>query len=354
MQTDGRKKVKGKIIQLPEGNVTVLNESEPMMVMVRQSQLVERMDPGFWAPHLVRIIAKLRSTKFGVTKLQKYEPYITYGPIITGRTPPLHKQGVFLIGIQDVTRTGLDLTNAQRIAPNCEWDIPRARLNPGDIVIVRSGIGSIGRCCVVLSDIGAVVGCFVDLVRLPVCPLKPEFVCLFLLSTYGSVQLERAMSGVTGTANIAFHHIRSLEIPLVPLELQSIFAAGYSLMALFHEQAMEAKAENESMRAEHYLQIAEGMLEALIAQVEWLIEGKREKVTPLIPENAQKALQEDFVQQYCRIGERWRELERQREGRRILGIPTERYPEIADAVRRLLEQVEEVMAGKRKNVDPVL
>lgn len=112
-------------------------------------------------------------------KLQECEPYITYGAIITGHTPPLHKKGISLVGIENVTRTGLDLTDAQRIKPNCEWDIPRARLKEADIVIVRSGEGSIGRCCVILNDISAVVGCFVDLIRLPEGPIKPELVCIF-------------------------------------------------------------------------------------------------------------------------------------------------------------------------------
>lgn len=125
-------------------------------------------------------------------------------------------------------------------------------------------------------------------------------------------------------------------------------------MALFHEKAMQAKAKGYLAQKEYYLQVAEGMLESLIAQVEWIIEGKQKTVTPLIPGNVPKTLQDAFVEQYQRIGEKWYELEKQRKERRILGIPTERYPEIADAIRRLLEQVEEVMAGKRTKVDPVL
>lgn len=46
MRTHGQKQVKGKIIRLPEGTVTVLKENEPMMVMLEQRLLVERMDPG--------------------------------------------------------------------------------------------------------------------------------------------------------------------------------------------------------------------------------------------------------------------------------------------------------------------
>ncbi len=344
MRTNRGRQMKGRVIRLPEGEVTVLKD-EPMWVLVKQSQLVERTDPGFWAPRLLRTIAKLKSTKFGVTRLEKYEPYITYGAIITGRTPPLHKQGIFLIGIENVTRTGLDLTDAQRIKPDCEWDIPRARLNVGDIVIVRSGVGSIGRCCVITNEISAVVGCFVDLVRLPECPFKPEFVCLFLLSTYGAVQLERAMSGVTGTANIAFHHIRSLEIPLLPSELQGAFAAEYRRMASFHERAMNAKAAEDLGRAEYYLQIAEGMLETLIVQVEQVIEGKRESVTPLIPDDIPDKLRSALEAEYQRIGELHRQKERERDAPRILGIPTQRHEEVLKEVERLLRLVESLQVS---------
>ncbi|MDW8027201.1 MAG: hypothetical protein RMK94_02280 [Armatimonadota bacterium] len=66
---------------------------------------------------------------------------------------------------------------------------------------------------------------------------------------------------------------------------------------------MAAKAQSDFTQAKYYLQIAEGMLEALIAQLEWLIEGKQDKVIPLLPDNALQAVKDEFVEEYRRIGE---------------------------------------------------
>ncbi|MCS7265888.1 MAG: hypothetical protein NZ805_13770 [Armatimonadetes bacterium] len=98
------------------------------------------------------------------------------------------------------------------------------------------------------------------------------------------------------------------------------------------------------------------MLEALIAQLEWLIEGKQDKVIPLLPDNASQAVKDEFVEQYRRIGETIKRAEEEGwEGvEKIYGMRIYANLTIRNAIRRLLTQVEEVMAGRRRKVEPVL
>ena len=356
MRTDERKKVKGKIIQLPEGNVTVLKESEPMMVMVKQSQLVERMDPGFWDPRWHReIFSILQQCSYPVKELGEFILPGTEG-ITYGSTRPREwsrpGQGVRYIKCAHVLRTGLDEPNLSWTPEGGNLDGLQYRTVQGDIIINKSGVGTAGRCTVVHKDFGKMV-VSQDTMRVRVQDLKPEFVNLYLQSKFGVKQYERWTAGV-GTVHIDFHEVKSIHIPV--LHFQEQIASEYHRMASYHDLAMAAKAANNFTQAELYLQVAEGMLETLIAQVEWLIEGKQRTVTPLIPDNAPKSLQDAFTEQYRLIGKTIQRAERENwEGvEKIYGMRIYANPIIRDAIRRLLEQVEEVMAGKRKNVDPVL
>ncbi len=377
MRTDGRKKVKGKIIQLPEGSVTVLKESEPMMVMVKQKLLVERMNPEFWSPKWESIYATLKQCNFPVHPLGDFVSNITYGQVGHREYPPAGTKversngeiilrlpngkivrGVAYYQARNLKRTGLDIFESEPlkryIAEGSYNDPIRSRIRDGDLLLLRSGVGSLGRVVAVINHplLGNISQ---HITRISLEGIFAEFVALFLQTRYGAKQMERQQAGV-GEVEIDFDEVRSLKVPVLESTLQNFIVTEYRRMALYHDLAMAAKAANNFTQAELYLQVAEGMLESLIAQVEWLIEGKQRTVTPLIPDNAPKSLQDAFTEQYRLIGETIQRAERENwEGvEKIYGMRIYANPLIRDAIRRLLEQVEEVIAGKRKNVKPVL
>lgn len=355
MRTDGRKKVKGKIIQLPEGSVTVLKESEPMMVMVKQSQLVERMDPEFWEPCF--LIAEGRLCKFGSRRLKELiaPENLIASDHVRNRlgerigSPPECDVEYYTVG--PLMRTGYDLTELQYCNRIAYERLKSTSVREGDILIADSGVAGIGRLCFV-SFKPSTLSCTGHLFVLHPEGIDGRFLTVFLHSKYGQSQIHRRKHGVA-SPYIKSEDLLEILVPVVGPDVQSRISQEHKWVEAMHHNAIEAKSKGNYDDAEYYFQTAEGMLEALIAQVEWLIEGERKTITPLIPNRAPESLQDAFVEQYRCIGERWSELERQQESR-ILAILTNRYTEIADAIRRLLEQVEEVMAGKRKNVDPVL
>ena len=73
-----------------------------------------------------------------------------------------------MIGLRELTPTGLDLRAARRALSGSPRDPARCRLRRGDLLVARSGAGSLmkSRCAVFRGPTPATVSCFVDLVRL--------------------------------------------------------------------------------------------------------------------------------------------------------------------------------------------
>lgn len=373
MRTNGGRQMQGRVIRLPEGKVTVLQDSDPMMVLVRQSQLVKRANPEFWSPQWEPIYDALDRCPFAVkplgdfipervTRFGQTFPGITYGQVGEREYPPagtkvrLRKgeiilelpsgetvRGVAYYQARNLRRTGLDifesLPGKRYIVEGSHNDPLRSRIQNGDMLLIRSGIGSLGRC-VIVTNHDALGNISQQITRIVLQGITPEWVVVFLQTLYGAKQMERQQAGVVGQAEIDFDEVRTLLVPVPDDDLQRSVAAEYRLMASFHEQAMQAKAMGNLEQAESYLQVAEGMLEALIVQVEQVMEGKRDSITPLIPDGIPEKLRSVLEAEYRRIGELHRQKEGERDAPRILGIPTQRHEEVLKEVERLLRLVE--------------
>lgn len=186
------------------------------MLVTRRPQsdpeLIARLDPGFWRPAYQRALAKCSAP---LAELGEFITAITYGPIVTGKRAPECAEGVTIIHQGQVAVTGVDPRGATRVAEGSDWDLPRARLQTEDIVLPRSGVASVAknRVSIFLADYPAVVGSFVDLIRIK--GIDPIYAMLCLKSTVVWAQIHRIISGV-GTPNISFDEVRSLRIPLLP------------------------------------------------------------------------------------------------------------------------------------------
>lgn len=175
-----------------------------------------RADPAFWHP---AYDAALQACRWPLQPLGDYIVHLTYGPIITRRQPPAVAEGVALLHQGQIGGAGVDLRQATRVPPGCAWDHPGARLQPEDIVFARSGMGSLmrNRLAVFAEDVPAVVGSFVDLIRLE--GLDPWYVMLYLKCELGWLQIHRLLNGVA-LPNVSFDEIRALQVAVVPDALQ--------------------------------------------------------------------------------------------------------------------------------------
>ena len=197
-----------------------------------------RWDVPYWS---LRVAASRTGRKWQMAQLGEFVDHITYGPIVTGRKPPQVAGGVPVILQGDFTETGLKAPGLH-VEEGSDWDPLRSRVMEGDLLLPRSGSGSLGRnrLAVYLNSSPANVGCFVDLVRLS--GVNPFFVWFFFRSTPGWRQIRSVLNGV-GTPNISFSEIRALQLPVIPDEEQSRLQSSYMERVLPLHRHSEHSAE---------------------------------------------------------------------------------------------------------------
>lgn len=232
-----------------------------------------RWDPGYWHPET---LAPLAGCLHPVRLLGEFIESITYGPIVTReRADPRAlgwKGGVTLIGQSQFTATGLDLSGAEQVRPGSVYDPPRCRIQEGDLLLPRSGTGSLGKYRLALYDgtAPATVSCFVNRIRLR--GIRPHYVAAFLRSRPGRQQIRRAANGV-GTLNISFDQIKALRVAVPPAALQRKIERHALRAQRVHMAALQERDSRAWRRA---LQA----LAELIRQTELEILGDLARETP--------------------------------------------------------------------------
>ena len=199
----------------------------------------QRWDPAYWSPRFANPTAHC---PLPCDPLGHFVEHITYGPIVTGRRPEPAPKGIVIIDQRAVRPTGVVLGQAVTVAEGCHYDLPRCRLRPRDIVLSRSGAGTLAkkRFTVFSSRIKATVSCFVDLIRLR--GINPYYVVTVLRSRLGWAQIQRLINGV-GTPNLSFGEIRSLAIPRLPAAEQDDVGAAWKAVRRLHAQGRLDAAE---------------------------------------------------------------------------------------------------------------
>jgi hypothetical protein len=269
--------------------------------------------------------------------------------------------GVAYLQVRNLRRTGIDIyaspSEKRYIVEGSRNDPIRSRLMPSDLLLVRSGVGSLGRCVVVPEGLG-LMNVSQHISRIVLEGIKSEWVAVFLQSCYGAGQMSRWLSGATGQVEIDFKEIRRLLIPVPDQKIQEAIAHQYWRMADYHYEAMKARERGNEERAGRILKIALGMLEVLLVQVERIVENKAKGVIPLMPENIPSKLKQFLEDEYRKIGELHEELERESvsfdfDRQNLLGIPLERHEEVVKEAERLLRLLDSlrgdlVEAGKAR------
>lgn len=218
---------------------------------------------------------------------------LTY-PIISGyRAGPLKfsKRGeIAVIKVGNILDTGVDWSGIQFVIRGNPANSEAFRIDAGDILVCRKGVGGAGRgkltLCAHLKHSACIYG-HVHLVRTKEQKLSP-YVTVFLKSKFGKLQIERFTSGVASPTLDKDDLERILIIKPSP-RLIKLCENGYADMSVWHNKAMEVKerliqrglstneAEQDS-EYQQYIQKAEGVLKDLIQKTEEIIEGKRKRL----------------------------------------------------------------------------
>ncbi|MGC9316494.1 MAG: hypothetical protein ACP5KN_00490 [Armatimonadota bacterium] len=210
----------------------------------QDQELIRRLDPSYWHSAYDEVLA---GCTLALRPLGEFIEHITYGAIVTGRKPEMTRGGIPMIGQGALRTSGVDLAGAVHVAPGSPWAIDRAMVRRGDLLIARSGAGSLerNRLAVYHADGPAVVDCFVDLVRLS--GMDPDYVAAFLRTRFGWAQIHRLLNGV-GPANLSFDEIRSLGVPPCPALERQVADRHVAEVLLLHrarlfDEASEAVRE---------------------------------------------------------------------------------------------------------------
>jgi len=360
-----------------------LYESETSLpfLWVEVNQVFSRGDIGYWNTRWVELEAQLRKCPYPLKKLGEFIPEtverdgtevpgITYGQVGRREYPPAgttiqqvngsvrlllpgtrrkeEREGVLYLQVRNLRRTGIDHYETplekRFIEAGSYNDLLRSRVAVGDLLIVNSGIGSLGRCAVLTDQFPLQpINISQDITRIILQKIAPEWVAIYLQTEWGANQIVRYASGVSGQIKIDFGELRSILIAVPRAPVQQVFQQAYRQMVGYHLKSLEAKRDNRPAEAERYQQIALGMLESLIWQAERAIRDKSFQPLLLIPADLPESLVKLLEDEYARIGEIAEQVDIRPQHAefkaRPLGIPLERDAQITTEVERLMRWV---------------
>jgi len=203
-----------------------------------------------------------------VKKLGDIVQDVRYG--IT-RTVNKKEQGVPVLRVTDINNNGSINSNRILNADLTEEEIEKYRLKPGDILIARSG-ATAGKCGIYdgTPEIAAFAS-YIIKITLDKSIVLPKFLHTFLNLGEGKREL---LSGKGGSAqpNINSKSIKSIIIPLPPLDLQQEFAEIVSKLEDKRKKMEEAEEKLEMLYQILLKQAFTGKLTE-----EWRMRGKASK-----------------------------------------------------------------------------
>jgi len=251
-----------------------------------------------------RKLKKLRSVTLGEfirEELPDGSKGITYGQVGARKLSP--RGSVRYLQVINIRDTGIDFAvKPDRIAEGSHNDPERSRVGAEDILFTNNAFRGtetlIGRCVAVTRDYGKVnISQHIDRIR--VQGIDPFYVCCFLKSRFGALQVQRIMHGVDAMT-ISFGQIRKIAIPKLSDDLQSDLRRQYLAMARQHDSAMAIKERlldergidpgqygeainglaNENAAYKRAMTEAQERLKHVIVELEAILDGERKKIRP--------------------------------------------------------------------------
>lgn len=131
-------------------------------------------------------------------------------PIQQGKSPKYAEKGLKCIKPKNTNDMLVSIDDIDWIDSSTKDQIQKQKLEYGDIVITRSGSGTIGRASIYCYSEEAYTNDHLFVVR----PDKADshYICSFLNSFHGQRLLEAGVSGSTGQLNLSNEHIKSIPL----------------------------------------------------------------------------------------------------------------------------------------------
>lgn len=236
----------------PEVNRTSLLYDR-LSYVVKSPKIEDRFSYTFFHPRYYEIIAELEKLAVEVVSL---ESLCVSGYPRRGKKPSEDSaDGLPVLKVRNVTGQGIDFDSDY--APDNEAirkECVRALIEQNDILITSTGEGTIGRVDIYLPEDDALVDSHITVCRLRK-NVNLRYIVEFLRSEYGQIQMLRHVSGSTGQTELLLDHIKSLQIPLPPEDVQKEIVHQMEQARNTSDELLQ-KAEN--LRSEGANIIAQG------------------------------------------------------------------------------------------------
>lgn len=175
---------------------------------------------------------------------------------ITDEKANAEKKGIPVIRMNNIVDGYLDLTNLKHISLSTQ-ELQRWLLYDGDILFNRTNSKElVGKCAVFHEKGDYVFASYLIRIRTDGTRANPDYVSFIINSYIGRQQIDAMSRQIIGQANINTEELRSLRIPLPPLNIQQ------SIIERVHLKRAEVDLQHEKAKQIH--QEAEAEIEAMI------------------------------------------------------------------------------------------
>lgn len=173
-----------------------------------------RLDTYYYQEKYKEYERSIVSGKYPTSRLGSYIINISYGASVNNC---YKENGIPLLRIKNIRPNEIDSQDVVYLSDEMEKELQHSRVNTGDILITRSG--TIGICSVVdKSQDNFAFGSF--MIKFSLVNIMPQYVSYVINSYIGKKYFERNKIGAI-QGNITIPTIKSLRIPVPPIEVQS-------------------------------------------------------------------------------------------------------------------------------------
>jgi restriction endonuclease S subunit len=205
--------------------------------------------------HLPRLKARYRAIRNGLY------PVFELGSLIlemSGGATPLGAryldEGIPFLRIQNITESGIDLSDVRYISEETHQQMKRSQTRPGDLLITITG--RVGTAVVVPPGLPeANTNQHMVIIRLANNQVSPHYLATVINSSIVAFQAQHKTTGTTRVA-LDYKSIRSLLVPVPPLEVQEALVLAV--------QDRQRQAEHLRVKAQEIVSEAKERVERII------------------------------------------------------------------------------------------
>lgn len=211
---------------------------------------------GRWHPHAAFQDTELGRIPVGwsADKLNSHVSKVGSGVTPKGGSDSYLPSGVPLIRSQNVLVGTLSLDDVAFISEAQHEKMRNSALEPEDVLLNITG-ASIGRCAILPVTIGqGNVNQHVCIIR-TTASLNPYYLCQFLNSALGQIQVERFQAG-GNREGLNYQQIRSFDLPVPPVDEQKKIADTL--------RGFDDKLETLTTKQTHYQSLKRGLMQKLL------------------------------------------------------------------------------------------